>query len=73
VLIVDYKSDAAVPPSSKAVSPNYLRQLGLYRLAARRLFPQAAVDAAILWTQTSLLMKIEDGPLDAAVADVTAL
>ncbi|WP_332712936.1 double-strand break repair helicase AddA [Pelagibacterium mangrovi] len=73
VLIVDYKSDAAVPPTSEAVSPNYLRQLGLYRLAARRLFPQAVVDAAILWTQTSLLMKIEDGALDAAVADVTAL
>lgn len=73
VLIVDYKSDAAVPAGPETMPPGYVRQLGLYRFAARMLFPQAVIDAAILWTETSALMPIPEALLDAAVSDVTTL
>ena len=65
VLVVDYKSDAAVPADAGAVPPAYRAQLGLYRLAARRLFPGVPVEAAILWTETARLMAIPDAALTA--------
>ena len=73
MLIVDYKSDAAVPAGPETMPPGYLRQLGLYRFAARMLFHKAVIDAAILWTETSALMPIPEALLDAAVSDVTTL
>src|SRR5690606_11368122 len=73
VLIVDYKSDSGVPARPDAVPPAYPRQLGLYRLAARLLFPGLPVEAAILWTQIPALMAIPTEMLDGAAADVTVL
>lgn len=73
VLVVDYKSDARVPSNSEHVPAAYLRQLGLYRLAAQRLFPQAHIDAAILWTGNSTLMTLPQAMLEAAAGDVTVL
>lgn len=71
VLVVDYKSDAGVPAEPDAVPAPYLRQLGLYRLAAQRLFPGLPVEAGILWTQTSKMMAVPPEMLDVAAADVT--
>ncbi|WP_417578741.1 double-strand break repair helicase AddA [Pelagibacterium sp.] len=73
ILIVDYKSDAGVPDSPKAVSAGYVRQLALYKLAISRLFAGKRIEAAILWTQTASLMTIPDTLLDDAARDVTVL
>ncbi len=71
VLIIDYKSDAAVPTDSLGVPVAYLTQLGLYALVARQLFPGHDVTAAILWTSMESLMILPPDQLRQAVADFT--
>lgn len=71
VLVVDYKSDAAVPEEAAKVPGNYLTQLGLYALVAGQLFPGRNVRAAILWTELESLMILPDGLLEAARSDFT--
>ena len=71
VLVVDYKSDAAVPEEAANVPGNYLTQLGLYALVAGQLFPGQTVRAAILWTELESLMNLPDGLLEAARSDFT--
>lgn len=71
VLIVDYKSDAAIPVTPDAVPPAYLRQLGLYAKVAARLFPGHAIATAILWTATQEVMTLRLDTLAAAASDVT--
>ena len=66
ILIVDFKSDAHVPESVKAVPGNYLTQLGLYALVAGQLFPGQPVRAAILWTELESLMNLPPDLLDQA-------
>ncbi|KKC37874.1 hypothetical protein WH87_09370 [Devosia epidermidihirudinis] len=68
VLVVDYKSDAAVPTSPSAVPNQYRTQLGLYALVAGQLFPGRSVRVAILWTQLESLMNL---PLDDLAADIS--
>ncbi|ESR26001.1 double-strand break repair helicase AddA [Lutibaculum baratangense] len=50
VLIVDYKSDRAVPASIGEAPAAYLAQLAAYRQLARQIYPEKVVEAAILWT-----------------------
>lgn len=66
VRIVDFKSDAAPPDSPEETPPDYLVQLGLYRLALGKIFPARSVEAAVLWTETGRLMQIEVAALTAA-------
>jgi ATP-dependent helicase/nuclease subunit A len=56
VLVVDYKSDAAVPSREDDVPGKYLTQLALYALVAGQLFPGRTISAAILWTELESLM-----------------
>jgi len=68
VLIVDYKTNHN-PPSDPANAPaGYVRQLALYRAVLGRLFPEKAVRAALLWTETPELMEISAPALDAELA-----
>ncbi|SHG33284.1 DNA helicase/exodeoxyribonuclease V, subunit A [Bradyrhizobium erythrophlei] len=68
VLIVDFKTNHA-PPSHPAEAPRrYLRQLALYRAVLGKLYPQRAVRAALLWTETPELMEISAPALDAELA-----
>ena len=71
VLVVDYKSDAAVPKEAAKVPGNYLTQLGLYALVAGQLFPGRNVRAAILWTELESLMNLPNELLQAARSDFT--
>ena len=71
VLVVDYKSDAAVPEEAAKVPGNYLTQLGLYALVAGQLFPGRNVRAAILWTELESLMNLPNELLQAARSDFT--
>jgi ATP-dependent helicase/nuclease subunit A len=68
VLIVDFKTNH-VPPRTAAEAPSaYVRQLALYRAVLRKLYPQRAVRAALLWTETTDLMEISAPALDAELA-----
>jgi ATP-dependent helicase/nuclease subunit A len=77
VLIVDYKTNHAPPKTAAEAPGGYIRQLALYRAVLARLYPQKAIRAALLWTETPELMEISAPALDAALASyhlgVTAL
>ncbi len=64
ILIVDFKSGAAVPESAEVAPLNYIAQLAAYRLALTRIFPEKPVRAALLWTDEPRLMKIPPALLD---------
>jgi ATP-dependent helicase/nuclease subunit A len=68
VLIVDFKTNHA-PPGTAAEAPRgYVRQLALYRAVLGKLYPQRAVRAALLWTETPELMEVSAPALDAELA-----
>jgi ATP-dependent helicase/nuclease subunit A len=70
VLIVDFKTNHA-PPTAAAEAPQaYVRQLALYRAVLSRLYPQHAIRAALLWTETADLMEISAPALDAELASL---
>jgi ATP-dependent helicase/nuclease subunit A len=68
VLIVDFKTNHAPPPAAAEAPPAYVRQLALYRAVLSKLYPQHAVRAALLWTETTDLMEISASALDAELA-----
>jgi ATP-dependent helicase/nuclease subunit A len=68
VLIVDFKTNHAPPDSAAEAPPAYVRQLALYRAVLRKLYPQHAVRAALLWTESTGLMEISAPALDAELA-----
>jgi ATP-dependent helicase/nuclease subunit A len=68
VLIVDFKTNHAPPDSAADAPPAYIRQLALYRAVLRKLYPQHAVRAALLWTESTDLMEISVTALDAELA-----
>jgi ATP-dependent helicase/nuclease subunit A len=68
VLIVDFKTNHA-PPATAAEAPQaYVRQLALYRAVLGKLYPQKAIRAALLWTETADLMEISAPALDAELS-----
>src|SRR5262249_44430180 len=67
-LIVDYKANHAPPKTATEAPKAYVRQLALYRALLAKLYPQKAVRAALLWTETPELMEISASALDAALA-----
>jgi ATP-dependent helicase/nuclease subunit A len=66
VLIVDYKTNRPPPTEQVDVPESYLLQLVAYRLALRQITGLTRVEAAILWTDGTRLMPIDDTILDAA-------
>jgi ATP-dependent helicase/nuclease subunit A len=68
VLIVDFKTNHARPDSAAAAPLAYVRQLALYRAVLRKLYPEHAVRAALLWTESTDLMEISAPALDAELA-----
>jgi ATP-dependent helicase/nuclease subunit A len=70
VLIVDFKTNHA-PPTAAAETPQaYVRQLALYRAVLGKLYPQYAIRAALLWTESADLMEISAPALDAELASL---
>ena len=70
VLIVDYKTNHAPPKTAAEAPRGYVRQLALYRAVLAKLYPQRAVRAALLWTETPELMEISTPALDAQLATI---
>jgi ATP-dependent helicase/nuclease subunit A len=68
VVIVDFKTNHTPPTTAADAPPAYVRQLALYRAVLRKLYPQHAVRAALLWTETTDLMEISAPALDAELA-----
>lgn len=67
VLIVDYKTNRAVPASVDGTPGEYVTQLGVYRRLLLDIFSGRRVRAALLWTAAPSLMEIPAEMLDEAV------
>jgi ATP-dependent helicase/nuclease subunit A len=73
VLIVDFKTNRSPPASAADAPPAYVRQLALYRAMLKKLYPQHAVRAALLWTESTELMEISSPALDAELSSIAGL
>jgi ATP-dependent helicase/nuclease subunit A len=72
VLIADYKSDRSVPNGVDAISPNYIRQLALYRAVLQKLYPNHTLRAALVFTSGPALMELPAPLLDAELSRLAA-
>ena len=71
VLAVDFKTNAVVPTDPKDTPDGILRQMGAYLEVLENIFPNRAVDVAVLWTTTGELMPLEHGIVRAALERAT--
>jgi ATP-dependent helicase/nuclease subunit A len=72
VLIVDFKTNHNPPRTTADAPVAYIRQLALYRAILRKLYPDRAIHAALLWTEVPELMEISAPALDAELASLRA-
>ena len=72
ILIVDFKTNHAPPAAAADAPEGYVRQLALYRAMLAKLYPQRAIRAALLWTETPDLMEISAAALDAGLASLSS-
>jgi len=72
VLIVDFKTNHAPPERAAEAPAAYVRQIALYRAVLRRLYPERAVRAALIWTERPEMMEISAAALDAELASLMA-
>jgi len=68
VLVVDYKSNRPAPDNVEAADPAYVLQLAVYVAVLKRLYPDRAVQAALVWTDGPRLMEVPGGLLEAALS-----
>lgn len=68
VLVVDYKSNRPAPATIAAADPAYVLQLAVYVAVLKRLYPDRAVEAALVWTDGPRLMAVPSEMMDAALA-----
>jgi ATP-dependent helicase/nuclease subunit A len=72
VLIADFKTNHPAPRRIEDVPFAYIGQLALYRAVLRRLYPDRAVHAALIWTQIPDLMEIPMSAMEQALCSVTS-
>ncbi len=60
VLVVDFKTGRRVPADAAGADVFHLRQMAAYAAALARVFPQARVRAALLYTAGPVLIEIPD-------------
>ena len=58
VLIVDHKTNAAIPARPEDTPPGLLAQMGAYLVAAQAIWPDHTIRGAILWTKGPELMAL---------------
>ncbi len=58
VLAVDFKSNATVPEMPERCPEGLLRQMGAYAHALAQIYPDRAIETALLWTCNATLMQL---------------
>lgn len=71
VLAIDYKSNRMVPERAEDVPAGILRQMGAYAAALGQIYPDRAIETAVLWTRTGQLMRLPPDIVSAALARTT--
>jgi ATP-dependent helicase/nuclease subunit A len=72
VMIVDYKTNRPAPGRVDQVPRAYITQLSLYAELIKPLYPAKKVLAALLFTETPILIELGQGELEAALAGLTS-
>ena len=67
VLVVDFKSNRPAPDRVENADPAYILQMAIYAAVLRRLYPDRAVEAALVWTDGPKLMAVPQALMDAAL------
>ena len=58
VLVVDFKSNAAVPATPAEVPKGIIEQMALYVMALAQIYPDRTIEAAIVWTSAPKYMPL---------------
>ena len=67
VLVVDYKTNRPAPDRIENADPAYVLQLAVYVAVLARLYPDRAVEAALVWTDGPKLMPVPQAMMDSAL------
>jgi ATP-dependent helicase/nuclease subunit A len=68
VLVVDFKTNRPAPTHVEDADEAYLRQMALYVVLLREVFPGRTVEAALVWTDGPKLMPVPDVLMEGALA-----
>lgn len=68
VLVIDYKTNRPAPARIEDADPAYVLQLAVYVAVLADLYPDRAVEAALVWTDGPRLMAVPKRLMDAALA-----
>ncbi|MEP5731276.1 MAG: double-strand break repair helicase AddA [Sulfitobacter sp.] len=58
VLLVDYKTNRAIPTTAQACPEGILRQMGAYSAMLAQIYPNHDIQTAVLWTKDATLMYL---------------
>ena len=67
--MVDYKTNRPAPARIEDADPAYVAQMAVYVAVLKRLYPERAVEAALVWTDGPRLMAVPAEMMDAALAN----
>ncbi len=70
VLVVDYKTNRPAPARIEDADKAYVLQMAVYVAVLRRLYPERAVEAALVWTDGPALMPVPPDMIDKALAEL---
>jgi ATP-dependent helicase/nuclease subunit A len=68
VRVVDYKTNRPSPARIEDADPAYLSQVAVYAAVLAEVFPDRAIEAAIVWTDGPKLMAVPEKVMAAALA-----
>ena len=68
VLVIDYKTNRPAPARIEDADPAYVLQLAVYAAILRNLYPDRAIEAALVWTDGPRLMAVPQAMMDAALS-----
>ena len=72
VMIVDYKTNRPAPSRVDQVPRAYITQLALYAELIRPLYPGKKITAALLFTETPIMIELGEREMEGALAGLTA-
>ncbi len=73
IWIADFKSDKKIPDRPEFAPSAYVEQLSRYRAVLRRIFPEKAMRAFLVWTAGPAIHEIPSKALDEAFRRLTSL